>query len=914
MASVFTYDPDPPKVSSPWQTPPTLTPWLRLVDEKQQLGSGTPSQPTLLADCGITKLDVEPQEGPTEYKLHLLLRPRRPFITSSTVQRVSGSHQSKPRSHRPASALVARAERSSPVPSPNHQSRMNRLQHLTTQLLWRLQQSSPYHSSSNADLVLPVLPEADPSLETPIRSGKLLPGLEESQGALYEIGVSDDGTFVGLTEDEMQESLITLRAMAASLGCNVNVLRNVVVGECTWTDEAECSSKDSGNFHTENLVVTEALVVPSKQQSKQVRTSFDTISDVSRPLRSATGLVNVSSVESSTEQLRVCLTGSTTSGKSSLLGTLSTSTLDNGRGKSRLSLLKHRHEIASGVTSSVAPELIGYKSHNAESPLEIINYASGNVSSWNDIHNAAEGERLVFLTDSAGHPRYQRTTVRGLVSWAPDWTVCCVAADDDQDNAGNIGATASSQEVLGSAGASIDLSMGHLDLCLKLDLPMMVVITKLDLASKVGLRDTLSKVLSLIKNAGRRPALLSIGPLSDQHQLLQTVSIIDQCEVQTIFAPKRHNTASNLVPIVLTSTVTGTGISKVHALLRCLPIFRSVLPSGMLEGNPEHIVPTPSILFHVDEVFTAPKFKGVPVVDCKETRLQATPILSGHLRYGVLSVGDKIHLGPFASEVNFDHIRHLEMQRARSSPGPLEPSLRLQASNPTKHRRVSSGHATDYQMNDPPGSWGEWQTVRIVSIRNLRLPVRKLHAGQVGTIAVSFSSINAIASLPDLIPMPKLRKGMMLFKPAKGGANGSLITYGGFCAIFNDKDVLSIGPGALVILYFASIRASAKVTHVQEVEELQSEVSQMLGSDEGVFTFDESGSDVGGVELPQSLDSRRQVKVAFQFVTNREWFEIRTQVFVMPGSKPSTGAGSERGEKGSAGLEGFVGRIVEVIV
>lgn len=73
-------------------------------------------------------------------------------------------------------------------------------------------------------------------------------------------------------------------------------------------------------------------------------------------------MVEIQSPEKvTTQQLRITLTGPTTSGKSSLLGTLSTATLDNGRGKSRLSLLKHRHEIESGVTSSVAQELIGYK-------------------------------------------------------------------------------------------------------------------------------------------------------------------------------------------------------------------------------------------------------------------------------------------------------------------------------------------------------------------------------------------------------------------------------------------------------------------------------------------------------------------------------------------------------------------------
>lgn len=72
-------------------------------------------------------------------------------------------------------------------------------------------------------MVLPKLPEAAAALQSPLKPGKLVPGLEESRGALYEIGVSDDGTLVGLTKDEMDESLTNLRAMAASLGCTVEV-------------------------------------------------------------------------------------------------------------------------------------------------------------------------------------------------------------------------------------------------------------------------------------------------------------------------------------------------------------------------------------------------------------------------------------------------------------------------------------------------------------------------------------------------------------------------------------------------------------------------------------------------------------------------------------------------------------------
>jgi len=170
--------------------------------------------------------------------------------------------------------------------------------------------------------------------------------------------------------------------------------------------------------HQEQLWVAEALVTPDLSSSKKAIQPGELNSPfrheiLARARKTNTPEKVVLGVHESTEQLRITLTGPTTSGKSSLLGTLSTATLDNGRGKSRLSLLKHRHEIVSGVTSSVAQELIGYKDR------EVFNFASGNVTSWTDIHAAAENGRLVFVSDSAGHPRYRRTTVRGLVGWAP---------------------------------------------------------------------------------------------------------------------------------------------------------------------------------------------------------------------------------------------------------------------------------------------------------------------------------------------------------------------------------------------------------------------------------------------------------------------------------------------------------------
>lgn len=423
-------------MSSPWATPPagngTSSPTLQQAARPIPSKLGTNSDHKSLASTQIpiidnttvTRLEAEPQEGPTEYKLHLLLKRRRSFTRFSTGLRASGSLR---RGDGTSSIAVNRAVSESgalgntPPPLTSIQSRQHRLEQLTTQLLWRLQQSCPYHISSSTAPLLPHLPD-DAKLTTPDMPQRLLPGLEESKGALYEIGVADDGSIVGLAEDEMEESLNNLRAMAASLGCQVEVQRMLSVGECEWI---EGNGTKQRKVRTSKLLAAEALVSPDQRlvdHSKQAECAAKDAS-VGASTGAATPALSLGENQSSAEQLRVSLIGATMSGKSSLLGTLSTATLDNGRGKSRLSLLKHRHEIASGMTSSVTQELIGYRDiiePNGAVSTQVISYGSGDVDAWVDIHAAVEAAqegRLVVMSDSAGHPRFRRTTVRGIVGW-----------------------------------------------------------------------------------------------------------------------------------------------------------------------------------------------------------------------------------------------------------------------------------------------------------------------------------------------------------------------------------------------------------------------------------------------------------------------------------------------------------------
>ena len=56
-------------------------------------------------------------------------------------------------------------------------------------------------------------------------------------------------------------------------------------------------------------------------------------------------------------------------GKSTLLGVLTQGELDNGRGKARLNLFRHLHEIQSGRTSSISHEIMGLTSQGQVAPF-----------------------------------------------------------------------------------------------------------------------------------------------------------------------------------------------------------------------------------------------------------------------------------------------------------------------------------------------------------------------------------------------------------------------------------------------------------------------------------------------------------------------------------------------------------------
>ncbi|CAZ83211.1 unnamed protein product [Tuber melanosporum] len=885
MSSIFTFNPSPPKPASPWanNTPAHPTP------------STTPNpkagSPDLIDDGAPGHLRANNNSG--KIRKHFMEDGDREGVVISSGKMVKGLAAEPQMGATEYKLSLARGGKSEA-----------RLDQLVTQLLWRLQQSSPYHANSLDSKS----PEAISSL------------VQESQGALYEIGVADDGKLIGLCEEELQESLDTLHIMAARLGCTVRVLRKEAVGTGQMDEQNVEGVGFSGSEESfgipkvgDPLWVVEAFVQPGHGQNCTPRGPAPE-QNVAQP-----------GIRRKTEQLRITLTGATTCGKTTLLGTLSTGEHDNGRGKSRISLLRHRHELVSGITSSVTWEILGYMPEVSKAelksasrnggPSRLVNYASGNISSWTDIHAAADGGRIVFLSDSAGNPKFSRTTFKSLIGWAPHYAAFLVTANDDE----TLGAEVSS-------GLS-KASLAHLNLCLELGLRMIVVFTKRDLGTKTGLKKVFGNLLTILKQGGRKPA-----PLSTSASVKDVVKLVEGDPEHT-------------VPILFTSSVNGQGVDLLHELIMRLPVPEPPeAPRAVVMEEDCGL----STLFHLEEIY------GFQPAHSAEDGNRGA-VVGGHVKYGKISIGDELLVGPLTPVDHTSNPPSAEGTPATPAPHPLLspsvghlPGLMSKSPDSANETRATSRKRSGLKItrgddtvhSSASGEDWEWKLVKVVSVRRLRLPVNILFAGEAGTLgimpiqpaphldtplagpvpnsqlhlsglgcetksknsndtiklqngslgtpansakAVAFANLQTIA--PPVLST-KLRKGMVIFnRPSSFAASSCPQGYTGFTTNLGDE-ANSLISGSSVVVYIASIRAIARLVSIEPL---------LIRSDE-IFSLD---YDEEIKEAKHADGEGVGRKFMFEFDQGRaEWIEVDDKVLIVPGG-------------GKRGLDVFAGRVVE---
>jgi len=228
----------------------------------------------------------------------------------------------------------------------------------------------------------------------------------------------------------------------------------------------------------------------------------------------------------SSRNIRVAVVGNVDAGKSTLIGTLTTSSLDDGRGRSRTSIMKHRHEIETGRTSTATTHLMGFR-HTGE-PIAGKDSIRANKRKTED-EIARESFRIVSLMDLAGHEKYLKTTIHGVSSGFSDYSLILV----------------------NSRHPPTHMTQHHLNLCCSFGIPTIIVFTKIDGCPEHALKNSKEELNKLLRapDVGRKP-----------------FAIRNEKDILTCMG-KLHT----LAPIIEISCVTGEGLDLIRKLLFSLP-------------------------------------------------------------------------------------------------------------------------------------------------------------------------------------------------------------------------------------------------------------------------------------------------------------------------------------------------------
>lgn len=119
---------------------------------------------------------------------------------------------------------------------------------------------------------------------------------------------------------------------------------------------------------------------------------------------------------------RIAMIGNVDSGKSTLIGVLTNSALDDGRGSARSLVLKHRHEQENGRTSAVTVDIMGYRGEE-----QVIPTARNHIQRWAEVME--KSDHSVTLIDLCGHEKYLKTTLFGLTGLMPDYCLLVVGSN-----------------------------------------------------------------------------------------------------------------------------------------------------------------------------------------------------------------------------------------------------------------------------------------------------------------------------------------------------------------------------------------------------------------------------------------------------------------------------------------------------
>lgn len=477
--------------------------------------------------------------------------------------------------------------------------------------------------------------------------------------AVYFIGMTDDGFPIGITREEMTQSIDNLQKIVDKVkGATI-----CSVEETTVTYHAQSEDDLVQTFilnpryttgkkerYRSNVVEKWNILRRNKENGFPAFTRY--ISEVI--IRKSPG---------DYWEIKIAVAGNVDCGKSTLLGVLSSGSFDNGRGSARLNVLKHRHEAMTGRTSSIGQQIMGFDRFGNSVNASMAKLNHGIKHEWRDIVN--DSQKIVTLFDLAGHIGYLSQTIRGLSGNQLDYAIVVV------------GANLSASIILNPEDKKqipewVSMTAEHLSIIVALGIQCIVVVTKIDSTPENVCADTIKRLNALLKS---KFATYSVDDIGD---VRSCIGLMDK---------------GNIVPIVKVSNVTGEGHDILRKMLAMLPPKRI------------YINDSPPVM-QIHEIYR--KVAGVSIV------------IAGQLTRGILFEPDgkrqcRIKIGPLANGKFLEtRVRSLECKRVST---PMVKAGRYVCiglpKNDEINDQIRSGMFVIGSEMNPTSSWEFWLYVKL---------------------------------------------------------------------------------------------------------------------------------------------------------------------------------------------------------